>query len=247
MNERLWKVCLVSITAVLLLAVYLNRAYAHIYDTVGGVGLKAPVRSDFYEKTGEPQTKIAFIGDSLTAGVGAARFEDSYPYQFGKRVAAEKAMYMTVHAVPGYKAAEALRDLVPLTVQDDADVVFVLIGANDVHGQTSLADFKQTYEAILKALEGRPGRRVYALTIPKIGSPHLLYPPYNWYFHWRTDTFNDVIANLAEAHGATLVDFAQLTETQLTTAGNWYSTDEFHPSGIGYGFWSTVIYAAYSR
>lgn len=249
-GDTFWKRCLVAVTVVFLLAVYLNRSYANIYGTIGTVALKPPVRADSYETQGQPgsQTlRVAFVGDSLTAGVGTTRFEDAFPYQVTAMIAKDTPVRLTTHAVPGYKVADALRDLVPLAVGDEADVVFVLIGANDIHGQTSLADFRRGYETILKTLKGRPATQVYAVTVPKIGSPYLLYPPYNWYFHWRTDRFNDVIAQAAQAQGATLIDLAALTSERLASAGPEYSNDEFHPSALGYHYWAMDIYAGYHR
>jgi lysophospholipase L1-like esterase len=249
-REIFWKRCLVTATVIFLVAVYLNRSYANIYDTVGTVGLKPPVRADFYETQGAPGTKplrLAFIGDSLTAGVGVPKFAEAFPYQVAAMMAKETPIHLTTHAMPGYKTAEALRDLVPLTLRDEADVAFVFIGVNDIHGQTRLADFRRDYEAILVALSARPDLRLYAVTVPKIGSPYLLYPPYNWYFHWRTDRFNDVIAELAQAHGAILIDLAALTADQLAATDNAYAADEFHPSAAGYSYWAAAIYASYHR
>ncbi|MFA5154824.1 MAG: SGNH/GDSL hydrolase family protein [Patescibacteria group bacterium] len=238
---------IVGATIVMVGGVYLNRAYSHIYSTIGAAGLppvETPGRHTIINNSeaGEPLV-YAILGDSLSAGAGAERPADSLPHQLAVRLAgpARNAILYN-ESVSSYKTADLLPILLPVTIAAQPDVVTVLIGVNDIHNQVSLPDFRRNYEQILEQLTAGTTARIYAVSIPFIGADRLMRPPYQAYFDYQTRRFNAVIQELAVKYGVSYVDLYSPTVSLFKKSGGHYSADLFHPSATGYQIWADLIY-----
>ena len=247
------KKCLLIILLIIIAAViYLNRSYSYIYYKINQAGLKSPDISMTYNlgQNSGSSKKLTYValGDSLTAGVGTQSYEQSYPYLVAKQLAAVgNQITLSDHSVPGATTAEIKNDLLPAAIQDQPDIVTVLAGVNDIHGNISLTEFKNNYEDILKRLTQETKAKIYLINIPYIGSADLMLPPYNYYFNFQTKRFNKEIKALAVTYKVTYIDLYSPTLSQFQKPGTHYSADSFHPSAQGYAAWAQIIYDHFNQ
>jgi len=246
-------VYLAIIVLLVVVGIYLNRSYAYIYNGIGNAGLRSPDIKHTYMITGVNKSKAAPIlylalGDSLTAGVGAADFQQSYPYLVTEKLAAN-GLVVTLKdfAISGAKTSELISDQLVNAIASKPNVVTLLIGVNDIHGNVSKATFERNYGEILKQLNQNTSAKIYAISIPYIGSNTLFLPPYRLYFNHQTKEFNQVIKKLAADYQAHYIDIYTPTVNLFMKSGPQYSVDSFHPSAEGYKLWAGIIYDSLSQ
>lgn len=228
---------------------YLYLGYAHMYNDRGALPILDPspevttINED--DEGGGAGLVYAALGDSLTAGTGVSEATQTFPYQLGVRLSGENNFPVTVvnQAVPGAVAADVLRDQVPQLQDRYTDIVTVMIGTNDVHNRTPLPEFKQSMEKIVAQLHERDGQ-LYIINIPFSGDKKLMWPPYRTYIDWRTQQYNKIIGEVADAQGVLMIDLYAATKSAAWAGGDYYSVDQFHPSAKGYLLWSSIIYDA---
>ncbi|MBP9731974.1 MAG: SGNH/GDSL hydrolase family protein [Candidatus Magasanikbacteria bacterium] len=225
---------------------YLNRSYAHIYTTIDTIGLRASVKEKEYaissNVSGSSVVYVA-IGDSLTSGVGVNEYNNSYPYTLGERIALDgKTVILKNYSYPGARTQGIVEHVLPSMQEEKVDIITILLGINDVHGNISLTNFRENYSYILTELTSKTDAAIYAVALPFIGDPSLLRFPYQQYFDWRTRKFNRVIQELSTEAGVHFIDLYSPTEKLFKQTGSHYSTDFFHPSEEGYRLWSTILY-----
>ncbi len=239
---------LVGLIFIIAAIIYFNRAYAYIYNHIDHVALRPPTRDSSYlisnnQMASSSLTYVA-LGDSLTAGVGAEKLEETYPYLLSKYLAGnDYQINVKLRAVPGAKTQDLVNGLLPLGIADNPDIVTLMIGVNDIHGEISATEFKKNYEEILRRLSSETKAKIYVVSIPFIGSDNLLLPPYNYYFDAKTKEYNKIVLALTNKYHLKYIDLYTQTESLFKEAGPHYSADFFHPSAEGYKIWSDLIYA----
>jgi len=237
---------LIIVLLLIAVALYLNRAYAHIFDTISAANLLPPPRQSAYafgDSVGAFQRLYLAMGDSLTAGVGANQYEETYPYLVGQSLAARYGgLSVKNSGFPGLKAVDLLGGPLNSAVSNNPQIVTLFIGINDVYGSVNLNDFKKSYEEILSRLTEETNAKVYAVGLPVLGSGSLLWPPYNYYFDWRTRQFNQAIKELAAKYQVIYIDLYAPLKSVLKTAGPYYAGDNFHLSAAGYALIAPLIY-----
>lgn len=243
MNKRYLLIIIVFVAV----GIYLNRAYSYIYYKINLVGLKSPDTSQAYTiNGGQKQGKVisyVALGDSLTAGVGVENYEQSYPYLLAQKMSSGTlSVSLNDLSVPGAKTADLKNNLISSAVKIDPDVITILIGVNDIHGNISLTEFKNNYEEILQRLTTETKAKINLINIPYIGADDLMLPPYGYYFNWQTIRYNTVINALAKTYDVKYLDLYSPSLAQFQKTGVHYSADSFHPSAQGYAAWAQIIY-----
>jgi lysophospholipase L1-like esterase len=240
---------IIGVLAVVIIGLYLNRAYAYIYNEMGRLHLESSDNKGLYTinpaaaSTSATTLVYAALGDSLTAGVGTTKYEDSYPYLVAQKLAgSDQRVVVQDLGIPGERTKGLLADVVPLANNNQPNIITVLIGVNDIHNQVSTATFRQNYDAILTQIAKNSTAQIYTISIPFIGANTLMLPPYQWYFDSRTREFNAIIQDLSRQHQVTYIDIYTPTENLFKQAGPHYSADLFHPSAAGYQVWAKIIY-----
>ena len=241
----------IIILVVVVLGIYLNRAYAHIYNTLSRAHLLAPDQLKTYV-IGDPKSsdKLTYValGDSLTAGVGTTKYQDSYPYLLAQKLANKPAQVTLANlAIPGFKTQDIINNSLTTTITNNPDIITLLVGVNDLHGNISETDFKNNYQQILDELTKKTTAEIYLISLPQIGSNQLLWPPYNYYFRWQTKNFNQIIQALAREYKLNYIDLDTPTAQVLKNNGPVYSADSFHPSALSYKSWAEIIYASFNK
>jgi len=247
-----WRRGGVIIFLLIIIALYFNRSYAHIYNKIEDADLKSSDNGQPYfvvnNDTASSSLTYVALGDSLTAGVGVTNYEDSYPYLLAQYFAGnDYQINLQSRSYPGERTADLIKDYLPEAISDNPDVVTLLIGVNDIHGQISRKEFSQNYETILKRLTTETNAKIYVINIPFIGADNLLLPPYDYYFNLKTRQFNKIIKELADKYSVKYIDLYTPTEDLFRDNGSHYSTDFFHPSAEGYKIWADLIYADISN
>lgn len=229
------------------LFVYLFLAHDYVYKRMDQAGLKvSDIKGEYLvgsSLNNEKKITYTALGDSLTAGVGVIKYEDSYPYQLAQKMS-EGVVNVILHdrAYAGARTSDVVKNLLSSTISDKPDIVTVLIGVNDIHGNISKAEFAKNYTEIIKRLKEETKAKIVVISIPYLGTNSLLLPPFNFYFKYETEEYNKIIKKLAQDNNVKLVDLYTLTQDMFKTPA-LFSTDLFHPSVNGYKLWAEIIYA----
>jgi lysophospholipase L1-like esterase len=242
--------CLI-IATLIILAAYLYLANAYIYWRIGRGHLSDVETSTTYML--DPNSNLASstaattvyvsLGDSLTAGVGADNYQDSYPYLVAQQLeqTGDKVVLKNL-STPGITSAQLITNHLNQAIADKPNIVTILIGTNDLHNWVSNQTFKANYNLILKRLSQETTAKIYVISVPFIGSDTILLPPYDSYFTIKTKAYNNLIKQLAAKYQARYIDIATPTKSLFAGDGVQYSADSFHPSTYGYKIWSNIIY-----
>ena len=247
------KLLLASTIALVLIGVYLYLAHFLIYYRLGHNSLTTFNRQAIYTigDKGTATSSLVYIalGDSLTAGVGTSQYEESYPYQLAEKLAQGKQSQVTLenYSYPGARTSQLIKTQLDPTMTTQPDIITLLIGTNDVHGNISPANFKTNYDYVLKELTQKTSAKIYLLGLPNVGADGLLWPPYNYYFGHKTREFNQIIQALAKKYALTYIDLEKATTAAAQNHQEYYSQDLFHPSSQGYKLWTQIIYGTISK
>lgn len=240
----------ITLITLSVIIVYLYVSHAYIYAKIGAMKLTSPQTQKEYILGDTFSNSVTYValGDSLTAGVGVSQYEQSYPYLFAQKLSAnqKEKIILKPFAIPGAKVSDGIELLLDDVVKARPDIITVLFGVNDVHDRVSAEDFYVQYKTVLNRLTKETDAQIYILAVPYIGSPRLILPPYNTYFDSQTKKFNQILLKLSEEYTIVFVDLYSQTRSNAEQA-EYYSPDLFHPSGIGYTQWSTIVYDAFNK
>jgi lysophospholipase L1-like esterase len=223
-----------------------------VIHAIGGADL--PEREP-YELSGlvgqgptDDPLRIAWIGDSVAAGVGASGPDAALPRVVATSI--DGPVELHVFAESGERAAGALEDQVPrvTALMPSPDVVIVEVGANDVTHLTGRQTFSATYDRILARVADLDARHLLALGIPAFGTSPRFLQPLRAIVGFRGRQLDEEIRTAAEAHGATYVDIAAATGGEFAAdPDHYYAQDDFHPSDAGYDLWARAVLEALGR
>jgi lysophospholipase L1-like esterase len=187
-----------------------------------------------------------WLGDSLSAGVGADHAEESFPWQTAAEVAArkERDVALICLAVPGATSVDALLGQVPAAVGilGEGMIAVVAVGCNDVLRMVRPSTFRVTYASILRALTGTEAT-VVAVGVPDLGSMMaVMAQPLRAFVGLAGRRLDTKIRDVAHEMGAHYVAI----DTKLPHPGSRrgrgaLSSDAWHPNGNGYGIWARQV------
>jgi lysophospholipase L1-like esterase len=238
----------ISLGVIFVIIIYLLAVNWLIYYRIGAFNLQASdikYRRIFNEQIATSSSDIVYIsfGDSLTAGVGVDNYKDSYPYLIAQKIAGTNARVIHFDAAyPGARTGDIINFLLENAIIQKPTIVTILIGTNDVHGNVSSKLFRSNYEFIIKELKTKTSAKINVVSIPFIGTDSLFLPPFNFYYNQKTLTFNKIIEELSVQNNINYIDLTTPTRIYAAHDSSYYAVDDFHPSGLGYKYWSKIIY-----
>lgn len=203
------------------------------------------------EATVEPSTgaeptqgplRVVMLGDSTVAGLGAPTEEESLPVQTAQRVADLLSRPVAVRGlgVSGARTFDVASSQIPLI--DDADVVVIVIGSNDVTHATPPWRFDEQTRDMLAAAVERSGGPVVLGGIPLFGSATALAQPLRAVVDAYAKPLRGIQAKTAaNTPGVTFVNIAELASPRFRGVPDAMSDDGFHPAPVGYGFWADAL------
>ena len=207
-------------------------------ETSSGPGTSAPAPGAVVSPSDPPASPetlapaplLAFLGDSLTVGVGAP-VDRGYAWQtaelLGWPIAVVDGVSGSGFLAPG--GGLPMPDRVDAVVAAGPDVVVVAGGTNDVFGAYDPADVQAAASALLTDLRaGLPDATVVVLgpfptSLEEVAAP---------------SPTRDAVRAAAEAGGAEFVDAVEIVASVVTSDADWdryVSADGLHPNEVGYG------------
>jgi lysophospholipase L1-like esterase len=203
-------------------------------------GFPRPQLDGSVGKGDRPALRVAWVGDSLSAGVGASSVEDTLPHLVSERLG--RPIDLHVLAVSGARASDAIVDQLPLLREVKADVIFIEIGANDVIHLTSRRRFRAELNQLLTFVEALDAERVIVVGIPAFGSVTLFPQPLRAIVGARGEMLDEDVRSAARAHDAYYIDIASATgEAIAREPDRMLARDRFHLSDDGYRLWTDAI------
>ena len=187
--------------------------------------------------TGPAPIRIVWLGDSLAAGLGVDSVDQTPAHVVAHML--ERAVDLTVHAVPGARVRHVL-DLQLPQLADDVDLVVVCVGANDVAAARSRRRFAADLDVLLTSLAPRP---TVLLSLPDMAMADRLAEPLRTLAGRRARWFDRARARVASAHRhVTSVDIAARPHGVSRREGRaMLCADRFHPGPLGYRVWAERI------
>jgi len=181
--------------------------------------------------TSAPQAarpRIAFLGDSLTAGLGLESSQ-SFPALIGQRLTREGYDYEVVNAgVSGDTSAGGLRRL-EWSLEGDVKVLVVALGANDGLRGLSPAEMKKNLNAVLERAMAK------GVTVVLAG----MEAPPNFGGDY-TRQFRGVYTDLAQQHGVRFVPFLL---QGVAGEASLNQSDGIHPNARGAQLVADLVWA----
>ncbi len=195
---------------------------------------------------GDPDAEVlrfVVLGDSTAAGLGAKDASGAYATILAERLARARdvRVELTVLGISGARVSDVLNEQVPQVEDLDPDLIFVGIGANDVTHLTPLGRIEKDMAAIVERLKETGAEVVIA------GPPDMRatawHQPLRWLAGIRGEQVASVIEQVGHSHGVGVVELADETGPFFEAEpGLHFSSDEFHPSALGYKRWADAIY-----
>ncbi len=200
---------------------------------------------------GVPSVRWVWLGDSLSAGVGANQADQSFPRQAAALVAAQAAcdVELICVAIPGASAADVLVEQVPAATRmlHEGTVAVVVVGCNDVLRMVRPSVFRATYTALVEVL-GATGATVVAVGVPDLGSMILVMAqPLRVIVGWAARRADAVVREVALETDAYYVPISRVRlsgRRRDQLEGSLLSTDRWHPNGDGYRLWAGLVVPA---
>lgn len=228
---------------------YLLFSYVRFYHYIGYTNLQSPYNTNSITLGNNLENdKVLYIalGDSLSAGVGSLEISDTFTYVYATNLTnLHKQVVFTNLGQPGGTTTDVINNQLPEAIKQNPDYITLLIGTNDVHNKKTKNEFENNYSYILSELHTKTQAKVTVLNIPYLGSSKVVYPPFNLILNYRTKQFNEIIkkvvTNIEDKDRIKLIDLYSSTYLTSKSDPDYYSSDEFHPSGKGYIIWGNLI------
>ena len=194
--------------------------------------------------TDEAPLRLAVLGDSTVAGVGSPTASESLPMLIAQRVANESGRPVEVvgFGVSGARTATLSSEQLPLP-PGEFDAAVLVIGSNDATHATPWLEVRQQTVAMLQRAAESAAVVVLA-GAPRFSGADAIPEP----LRTIVDRYAGILAGqqraaVAESAGARFVDLAADASPRFVGRPDATSSDGFHPSPIGYGFWADAIAA----
>ncbi|MEU0797454.1 GDSL-type esterase/lipase family protein [Amycolatopsis sp. NPDC005961] len=178
--------------------------------------------------------RFCVLGDSLAAGVGSTRAEDTLGQRLTRQLrAAGHAVDLHGYGVPGARSDDLERQ-VGVALRDGVDLALIVIGANDLARLVPPAVAAgQLHDAVARLV--RAGARVIVVPAPDLGIVSRIPGAYRGLVSAASGQYAQAQAEAAiRAGGAVAAPGPQLS-ARFAADPALFSADRFHPSSAGYG------------
>ena len=230
------KIVLTVLTLILIvLTTYLNHVYAGFFDRIGEFDLRDPYLELTNGEvtvgdTSKGETLYLVLGDSLSRGVGATSYKNTYPYLMMQR---EPSLRIVNKAQPGARLVHVFSQIGDAETLSPS-IITVLIGTNDVFNRTPIDEFSKEYDRMLSELDKKSAKTI-VLTIPYLGSPDSVPFPFTILLDQAIKRYNSKIKEAVRKHPKVkMIDLYEKSAESFKRSRDLYSKDLFHPSDKGY-------------
>lgn len=224
-----------------LLAMLVLSACGNAGGTAGSAATNAPGAAD----AARYRLTYVAVGASDAFGIGTddpdqQAWPTSLTQLLGDRV------HLINLGIPGATVAQAQQTETPIALDAHPDIITVWLAVNDLADGVALPTYRAQLQALLASLVGGTHARVYVGNVPDLTLlPHFAdRDPAALSAQVRQ--WNDTIAGVCAATGATLVDLYAVSQG-LTSNPDYISGDGFHPSAVGALHLATIFADAILR
>lgn len=180
------------------------------------------------------------LGDSLAAGVGCARPDQSIGHLLADALrAAGHGVALSVRAVPGARSAD-LAPQVRDAVRTGVDLALIVIGANDLTRLTPPAVGAGLLRDAVAALD-TAGARTVVVTAPDMGVIAHVPPAFRDIVSQASRMYAQAQADAATSAGGTVAHVGPEVFARFAADERLFSPDRFHPSAAGYALIADAI------
>ncbi|MEV8440588.1 SGNH/GDSL hydrolase family protein [Actinosynnema sp. NPDC051121] len=177
--------------------------------------------------------RFRVLGDSLAAGVGCSRVEETLGERLAALLRAEgHGVDLRVHAVSGARSS-GLDAQVRAAVRSGVDVALVVIGANDLTSFTPPAVGAGLLHDAVAALR-RAGGQVVVATAPDLGVVSHVPPAYRAFVSQASGLYARAQADAVVRAGGAVAAVGADLSARFAHDPTLFSSDRFHPSPAGY-------------
>lgn len=249
--KKLGRLAIAFLMVIVMAIAYLAIAYQSMVDYalkqhptfVFAPGAEFALNRSSNDTTTSPFHYVV-IGDSTSLGQGATKQTENYSYQFAQTTLLPKYPSIKISnlGVSGAKTIDVIEKQLEPAIALNSDLIMLSLGANDVTGLVSDADFRQNYTTILQKLTTSKAQ-VVLLNIPAFSTVPLMWQPYRWLADQRGRQFNQIVVDIVQNHpNVKIVDIYNGTEPEFRLYPDRnFAQDKYHPSSAGYGVWARVI------
>ena len=186
-----------------------------------------------------PSLRLLAAGDSIIAGVGAARVERALVWQTGAALARRlgRGIQWNANGLIGARSDSLLERYRAVAGAEPADVVLLSSGVNDITSLTSQADWRSNLRSVFSGVIAHSPHAVIAVAgIPPLGAFPLLPQPLKAAAGQRGMAFDRVLRDVAS-------EFPQVLHVPVAFSADpkRFSPDGFHPSEDSYAGFAAVF------
>jgi lysophospholipase L1-like esterase len=179
--------------------------------------------------------RILFLGDSSMAGVGAAHQQQALSGALGALVHRPEGQLQVdwrIWARTGWRTRDSLAGLASLDARDQADLVVVALGVNDVTALQSARGFRADVQRLNTHLQARFGaRQVFWCGLPPVHRFSALPQPLRSVLGRKALELDAVLQALGPDYLPMPARFED----------DWIASDGFHPGPLAYQAWAGAI------
>ncbi len=177
--------------------------------------------------------RLRLLGDSIAAGVGSTRREDTLGPLLADRLRkAGHDVDLRVHAVPGARSAD-LRAQVRSAVAGGVDVAVVVIGANDLtRFVPAHIGAQQLHDAVADLR--RAGAAVVVATAPDLSIVTHVPPALREVVSAVSREYAQVQQQAVIKAGGVVAHVERAVTPRFAADPSLFAADRFHPSAAGY-------------
>ncbi|MDT9594336.1 SGNH/GDSL hydrolase family protein [Nocardioides zeae] len=202
-----------------------------------------PVSTGWYGRSRPgPAVRIALLGDSLAAGYGVERAQQTPGALLAAAVAAhaDRRVYLRNVAVVGAKSSD-LPPQVDLALPVEPDVAVIIVGGNDVTHTMKPSESVQHLAEAVRRLRSI-GCEVVVATCPDLGTLKPIPPPLKQIARsWSRRLAAGQTIAAVEEDGRTVSLGSVLGPEFASAPALLFGPDQFHPSASGYEQMAAVI------
>ena len=183
--------------------------------------------------------QLLAMGDSIIAGVGTGSMDRSLPVQFARILAEERAccVHWRVEGENGADISDLRERIDGLDQDQQADVILISIGVNNVTGLSSTRHWRFQFDALVVDLRNKwPQAQVIFAGLPPMARFPLPPQPLRFTLGHRAATLDSIAAEVISQQ----VNMLHIP-TDLDPVQQEFCEDGFHPSAEACGTWAKAL------
>lgn len=213
---------------------------------LAGCNRNDPIESGSTKSMTTGSITYVALGDSTGSGVGAR--DGGYVLRLFNRLSERRpGSKLTNLCVSGATTDDLVREQLERGVEMNPDLVTVGIGINDIGHGLTIDQFAKNYEEILSTLRQKTRAQIVVTNIPDISSAPRIPGFMRSEYQRQIIQFNERLEEITTRHGVTVFDMYSISKDQLPAHPEYFSSDGFHPSDLGYELWATEMWPTLAK